>query len=58
MKVSDLLQFISENELTENDEILVKTKENVYREVKPEIVSAKINIDNGYNKLKYNFISL
>ena len=45
MKIKDLLQFISENELTENDEILVKTKENVYREVKPEIVSTKINID-------------
>lgn len=57
MKVSDLLQFISENEITENDEILVKTKENVYREVKPEIVSAKININIGYN-LKCNFISL
>jgi hypothetical protein len=58
MKVKDLLEFISENELTENDEILVKTDKNVYREVKPEIVSTKINIDIGYNKLKYNFISL
>lgn len=58
MKIKDLLEFILENELTENDEILVKTKENVYREVKPEIVSTKINIDIGYNKLKYNFISL
>jgi hypothetical protein len=58
MKVIDLMQFIINNNLKENDEILVKTKENVYREVKPEIVSAKINIDNGYNNLKYNFISL
>lgn len=58
MKVSDLLQFISENELTENDEILVKINENTYRELKPEIVSAKININVGFNKLKYNFISL
>ena len=58
MKLKDLLEFISENNLKENDEIFVKINENNYRELKPEIVSAKINIDIGYNKLKYNFVSL
>lgn len=58
MKVKDLLEFISENELTENDEILVKTDKNVYRELKPEIVNVKLRFNSNFDLYKYNFISL
>lgn len=58
MKLKDLLEFISENNLKENDEILVKINENTYRELKPENVNVKLRFNSNFDLYKYNFISL
>ena len=56
MKVIDLMQFIINNNLKENDEILIRISENNYRELKPDIVNMKLGIISKL--LNYYFISL
>ncbi|MBO7043550.1 hypothetical protein J6W34_03275 [bacterium] len=58
MKLKDLMKFIIDNDLKEEDEILIRDDVNEYREPEMEIHNAKVKFIMNDGKFTYKFISL